>query len=67
MLNIHKPCIRKCCLNEEDICLGCFRSFNDMQKWNKASVNEKTEMLKMAEIRKKEHALKYTSIHDDKE
>jgi predicted Fe-S protein YdhL (DUF1289 family) len=61
MSDIHKPCIKKCCLNEEDICLGCFRSFNDMLKWNKASINEKTEMLKMAEVRKKEHALKYRS------
>ena len=61
MSDIYKPCIRKCCLNEEDICLGCFRSFNDMLKWNKANVNEKTEMLNMAEVRKKEHALKYRS------
>ena len=61
MFDIDKPCIKKCCLNEEDICMGCFRRFNDMLKWNKASINEKTEMLKMAEVRKKEHARKYAS------
>ncbi|MBT2912746.1 DUF1289 domain-containing protein, partial [Vibrio anguillarum] len=23
------PCIRQCCLDEMDICLGCFRSLNE--------------------------------------
>ena len=57
-MNINKPCIRQCCLNEEDICLGCFRTFDDMLQWNKSSSEEKTKMLKMAEERKKEHTLK---------
>jgi len=35
--------------------MGCFRSFNDMLKWNKASIDEKKEMLEKAEIRKKRH------------
>jgi uncharacterized protein len=61
MPSIDKPCIRKCCLNEEDICMGCFRSFDDMLKWNKASINEKTQMLKESQERKKEHASKYAS------
>ena len=61
MSDINKPYIRKCCLNEDEVCLGCFRTFNDMLVWNKASINEKTEMLKMAEVRKKEHVQKYKS------
>lgn len=54
MADINKPCIRRCCLDEKDICLGCFRSFNDMRQWNKASIEEKQEMLNMAERRKME-------------
>lgn len=61
MADINKPCIKQCCLNEEDICLGCFRSFDDMLRWNKASIEEKKEMLKIAETRKKEHVIKQTS------
>ena len=61
MSNINKPCIRQCCLNEEDVCLGCFRTFDDMLIWNKSNEEEKTKMLKMAEERKKEHILKYSS------
>lgn len=55
MLNINRPCVRKCSLNEEDICLGCFRTFNDMLVWNKASEKEKEEMLKKAQQREKQY------------
>lgn len=54
-MNINKPCIRRCCLNEEDVCLGCFRTFDDMLQWNKANSTEKMKMLQKAEQRKKEH------------
>ena len=60
-MNINKPCIRRCCLNEEDVCLGCFRTFDDMLQWNKANSTEKTKMLQMAEQRKNEHNSKSIS------
>lgn len=55
MSDIYKPCIKKCCLNEDDICLGCFRTFNDMLAWSKASTQDKKIMLLKAEKRKKKH------------
>ena len=58
MIDIGKPCIKKCCLNEDNVCLGCFRTFDDMLQWNKANIEEKTLMLKKAQKRKKEHMLK---------
>ncbi len=30
---IESPCIGNCCLNEEDICLGCFRSLEEITSW----------------------------------
>ncbi|MGZ8185918.1 MAG: DUF1289 domain-containing protein [Methylobacter sp.] len=27
---IASPCIRNCCLNNDDICLGCFRSLHEI-------------------------------------
>lgn len=62
MSTINKPCIRQCCLNEEDICLGCFRTFDDMLGWNKATNEEKLKMLQMAGQRKKEYTLHCSSI-----
>ena len=37
---ITSPCIRNCCLNDEDICLGCFRSLSEIMSWAEAD-NEK--------------------------
>lgn len=54
MLNISRPCIRKCCLNDEDICMGCFRTLDDMRVWHKSSDKEKLQMLKVAGTRKME-------------
>ncbi|NOR55027.1 MAG: DUF1289 domain-containing protein [Sulfurovum sp.] len=54
---IDKPCIRQCCLNEKDVCMGCFRTFSDMQAWHKVSVEEKTKILDEAKKRKEVHHL----------
>lgn len=54
MSNIAKPCIRQCCLNDDDICMGCFRTLDDMRIWHKSSDEEKLEMLKIAGMRKME-------------
>lgn len=51
-MTISSPCIRQCCLNEEDICLGCFRSLEDILGWSAASQNEKQQALKRATERK---------------
>jgi predicted Fe-S protein YdhL (DUF1289 family) len=30
------PCTRNCCLNDDDTCLGCFRSLDEITAWNEA-------------------------------
>jgi len=58
---IVKPCIRQCCLDKEDICIcmGCFRSLNDMKIWHKANMKKKNQMLKVASKRKVLHREKF--------
>ena len=46
------PCVRHCCLDEEDICLGCFRSLDEILKWHDASDEQKNEILIKASTRK---------------
>ncbi|POC29789.1 DUF1289 domain-containing protein [Vibrio vulnificus] len=31
------PCIRHCCLNEEDVCLGCGRHLNEILGWTQSN------------------------------
>jgi uncharacterized protein len=48
---IDSPCIRCCTLDERDICVGCFRTLNEILAWNKSSIADKTEILERAKRR----------------
>ncbi|MGZ8226211.1 MAG: DUF1289 domain-containing protein [Methylococcaceae bacterium] len=37
---VASPCIRNCCLDHNDICLGCFRSIEEIISWTQ--VDEQT-------------------------
>ncbi|BCG64344.1 MAG: putative protein-disulfide isomerase [Methyloprofundus sp.] len=49
---IESPCVRNCCLNNDDICLGCFRSLDEITGWSQASELEKQAILDKATVRK---------------
>jgi predicted Fe-S protein YdhL (DUF1289 family) len=55
----NSPCVRNCCLNEEDICLGCFRSIDEIIQWNNATEQQKKNILSAINGRKVEHTHKY--------
>lgn len=50
--NISSPCVKNCCLNEQDICLGCYRTLDEILSWYKAKPDEKIQILKNCEQRK---------------
>jgi predicted Fe-S protein YdhL (DUF1289 family) len=39
--NIESPCVRNCCLNGDDICLGCFRHIDEILAWKSYKNSEK--------------------------
>jgi predicted Fe-S protein YdhL (DUF1289 family) len=58
------PCVRNCCLNEQDICLGCFRSLNEIRQWNASTEEVKSDILNLAEARKSAYKLKFERNDD---
>lgn len=42
--SIQSPCIRNCCLDRNDVCLGCFRTLSEIIAWGQAS-NEKRKTI----------------------
>lgn len=46
------PCISVCVLDENDICMGCFRSAEEVTDWFMASAEEKQAILERAEQRR---------------
>ncbi|MGF7174422.1 DUF1289 domain-containing protein [Azospirillum doebereinerae] len=31
---VPSPCVRQCTLNDDDVCLGCFRSLDEIKDWS---------------------------------
>ncbi|WP_343856101.1 DUF1289 domain-containing protein [Aliiglaciecola litoralis] len=51
-LLIESPCIRNCCLNDEDICVGCFRTLEEILQWGAATPDQKRHILNCVKNRK---------------
>ncbi|PCJ14783.1 MAG: DUF1289 domain-containing protein [Gammaproteobacteria bacterium] len=56
------PCIRNCCLDAHDICLGCFRHIDEITGWNSFSEQEKERVLTVIHARKEAHSIQYPSF-----
>ncbi|EPP0982123.1 DUF1289 domain-containing protein [Vibrio cholerae] len=39
------PCVRHCCLDDKDICIGCGRTLDETCRWSSATNSEKQEIL----------------------
>ncbi len=55
MNRVQSPCIRNCCLNNEDVCLGCFRLLDEITSWMEADDAERSLILQKAKDRKVIH------------
>ena len=55
---VQSPCIDNCCLNNEKICLGCFRSIMEIAQWSQMSDKIRLDVLHKAENRRKVHDVK---------
>ena len=59
---ISSPCVRNCCLDEQDICLGCGRTIEEIMRWGDADDKEKLQMLKVSKKRIVERNNKFDKI-----
>ena len=46
------PCIRDCCLDDDDTCLGCFRSLDEIKEWGIVDDRRRRIILQNAEKRR---------------
>jgi predicted Fe-S protein YdhL (DUF1289 family) len=45
------PCVRNCCLDDNDVCLGCYRSIKEIMQWSNMSDAEKSATLDKSQSR----------------
>lgn len=49
---VANPCVRNCCLDDGDVCLGCFRTLDEILAWRSFSNKQREEVLMVAEKRR---------------
>jgi len=42
---LESPCVRNCCLNQHDICVGCKRTLEEILQWGNADEQTKLAIL----------------------
>ena len=53
---IPSPCVRNCCLNKEDICVGCFRHIDEIIGWQERTLTEKQLIQKNCQQRRQKNS-----------
>lgn len=54
MTEVSSPCIRNCCLDAEDVCLGCFRNITEICAWTSYTDEERASVLVKCKTREVE-------------
>ncbi|BFM11650.1 DUF1289 domain-containing protein [Simiduia litorea] len=50
---VKSPCTSVCALNEDDICVGCYRSAMEISRWGRMSAEEQQLVVELAAERRK--------------
>jgi len=50
---VKSPCISVCALNDDGVCIGCWRSVDEIAGWSDLSNEEKRVVLKQSQLRAK--------------
>lgn len=48
------PCVRNCCLDDDNVCLGCGRALEEIVGWSAASDDEKRAIIERSRARVEE-------------
>jgi predicted Fe-S protein YdhL (DUF1289 family) len=43
--DVASPCVRTCCLDDDDVCIGCGRSLPEIIAWNEADPSERRSIV----------------------
>ena len=49
---IESPCVRLCTLDHDNVCVGCYRSIDEICAWGNASDDERRAILRAVELRR---------------
>lgn len=50
---VTSPCVNVCLLNNDDICVGCYRTGKEISLWGRMSVADQKDVLRKVAAREK--------------
>lgn len=56
------PCIRMCCLDDNEVCLGCFRTLAEITGWRDKDADTQRAILVRCETRRREHDARFPTL-----
>jgi uncharacterized protein len=57
--SLASPCVRNCCLDEHNVCMGCGRSLEEIVAWGSASDADKAAILARSRERARQRAERF--------
>ncbi|HDZ16586.1 MAG TPA: DUF1289 domain-containing protein [Methylophaga aminisulfidivorans] len=61
---IPSPCLRKCCLDARDVCMGCYRQIDEITGWAAMSEIEKLATLERCNERRRLRLANKKKLHN---
>lgn len=49
---VASPCVRRCTLDQDDVCVGCGRTLDDIRQWGKMSEAQRADCVARATQRR---------------
>lgn len=50
---VKSPCVSICALDENDVCVGCYRTGGEITQWGKMTADEKRDVMALVKDREK--------------
>lgn len=54
---VRSPCVQVCALDQNDVCIGCQRTGDEILRWSQMTNEERREVLRKVAIREEKVAL----------
>lgn len=48
---VRSPCVNVCALDIDDLCIGCYRTMDEIVRWSSMSNDERRDVVRMADQR----------------
>ncbi len=60
---VASPCVSICCLDDDDVCIGCGRTLDEIRRWSDMPEQEKRATLKFSVERRAERKRRYPGLN----